>query len=301
VIDKYVDFIIGLKIKQVNMKIDLHVHSTYSDGLLDPHELLELAEQKSIDYLAITDHDTLDGYNRIFPDINDYSVKLIPGVEISSNYKGKDVHILAYNFDVNNSKFIDLLKTIQKGRQQRAKKILELLWEFGVIINYCDVEQLAGEKGLVGRPHIAQAMINGGYVRNKQEAFDKYIGDNGPAYYAKPAPSPKKIIKAVKSAGGLSVVAHPYIIGNDKIVFDLIKFGIQGIEVYYGKNNPDVTKYYESIACEFDLIRTGGSDFHGGVYDEELFGSVDIPDFVFDELEYGINTKQVLTHGTRIR
>ncbi|MBN1326329.1 MAG: PHP domain-containing protein [Candidatus Cloacimonetes bacterium] len=273
-------------------KTDLHVHTNYSDGLLSVKELLSLAQERDIGTLAITDHDTIDGFLEASGIASQYGIKLIPGVEISSLYKGRDIHILAYNYDPCDKKVLNLLQSIQKGRFLRAKKILTKLLEYDIKIDFNEVRKLTGKNDLIGRPHIARVMVEQGFVHCKEEAFDYYIGDRAPAYAAKPAPSPKKVIKTIKKAGGLAVLAHPHIIKNDEIVMEMIEMGIQGLEVYYAKVDRDTVNHYEQIACECNLLRTGGTDFHGGDLDHELFGNYEIPDFVLEELESRVNCQR---------
>ena len=270
-------------------KIDLHIHTKFSDGLLSSKEILKLAQERKLDVISITDHDTLDGYKIASKIVGDYNLQLIPGVEISSNYHGKEVHILAYNFDPDNKKLLELLKYIQRGRFLRAKKMVDKLQEMGINIDLNEVRKLTGEKDLIGRPHIARAMVKAGYCVDKQEAFNNFINDNGPAYFAKPTPSPKKIIKTIKKAGGISVLAHPYTLKSDAIIYDLVEMGLQGMEVYYAKTDLDIIAHYERIACEYNLIRTGGSDFHGDEFDIEIFGVFTAPELVMEEIENRMN------------
>lgn len=274
-------------------KVDLHIHTNFSDGLFSPSQIVDLALSRNLEVISITDHDTLEGSRRAIEYAAEREIRLIPAVEISSYYQGKDVHILAYDVDVKDERLNLLLKSIEKGRYLRAIKMLKKLQYYGFNLDLDMITAMTGESGIIGRPHIAQAMVQQGYVASKQEAFNNFIGDNAPAYVAKPAPNPKKTVRAIKKAGGVPVLAHPYTLNNDNIVYDLICLGIMGLEVYYAKNGYEMTSHYERIACDYDLIRTGGSDFHGDNYDLELFGNIDIPDFVVEELDGRINTQQL--------
>lgn len=267
-------------------KVDLHIHTNFSDGLMTPKQVLELAKERDFALLSITDHDTLDGYREALKIIQNYDFELIPGVEVSSHYKEKDIHILAYNIDPENKKLNLLLDQIHGGRLLRAKKIIARLAELDLLISLDKVKSLAGEKGLIGRPHIARAIVEAGYCKSTMEVFDNYIGDGCPAFVAKPAPSVKKVIKTIKKAGGISVIAHPYIINDDTIVDDIIKMGINGLEVYCAKSDLNNIKHYEDIAIENNLLRTGGSDFHGDEYEKRFLGKVEIPDFVLKALKF---------------
>jgi len=267
-------------------KVDLHIHTNFSDGLMSPKQILELAKENDFALLSITDHDTLDGYREAKKIIHEYDFEMIPGVEVSSHYKDKDIHILGYNVDAENKKLNQLLDQIHEGRETRAKKIISKLAELDLLISLDKVKDLAGEKGLIGRPHIARALVEAGYCKNTIEVFDNYIGDGCPAFVAKPAPSVKKVIKAIKKAGGVSVIAHPYIIQDDFIVEDIIKMGVNGLEVYCAKSDLNNIRHYEEIALEHNLLRTGGSDFHGDEYEKRFFGKIEIPDFVLKALKF---------------
>ncbi len=267
-------------------KIDLHVHTKFSDGLMSPKEVLDLAKENDVAVLSITDHDTLDGYRNALKYIDDYDITLIPGVEVSSSYKGKDVHILGYNIDPENRKLNILLEQIFIGRFTRAEKIIDKLNEMGIIISMEIVHELAGEKGLIGRPHIARAVVDAGYCSSTIEVFDRFIGDGCPAYFAKPSPVPKKVIKAIRKAGGISIIAHPYTINDDSIVYEIIGMGLDGLEVYCVKTGEDNIRNYERIAREKNLLATGGSDFHGDDYEKRFFGKAEISRSVLKALKF---------------
>lgn len=269
--------------------IDLHIHTNCSDGIYSTKEVLDLVAEKELDVIALADHDTLDGYNQAMQIIDDYELSLISAVEISTNYKGYDIHLLAYDVDPKNKKLLSLLLSIQHGRFIRAKKIIKKLEEFDIFIDFKDVRKLTGSRDIIGRPHIARAVLEAGYCAHKQEVFDKYISNDAPAYVAKPTPSPKKVIKTIKKAGGVAVLAHPFTIRNDLIIEELIQMGLMGLEVYYAKASQETVEHYETMACDHNLIRTGGTDFHGDDYDLELLGQYNVPEFVLEELQGRIN------------
>ncbi|MBC8384780.1 MAG: PHP domain-containing protein [Candidatus Cloacimonetes bacterium] len=270
-------------------KIDLHIHTNGSDGLYSAQEVLELAHHNKYNVISITDHDTLDGYNEALKYIGDYDIELIPGVEISCIHNNQDVHMLAYNFDPKDEKLGSLLNSIHQGRFVRAKKILQKLQNMGIDLPFEKIEELAGENGLIGRPHIARALIEMKYCNTIKEVFDIYLGEKCPAYEPKPAPSTKKAIKMVKKAGGVTVLAHPFTLGNDALIYELINIGIDGIEVFYTKHSDEKVDFYNEIALKNNLIRTGGSDFHGDGFDLQNFGFYSAPEFVYDELMNGKN------------
>ncbi len=270
-------------------KIDLHIHTDCSDGVYSPLQILEFARKNFYDVISITDHDTLDGYFIAREKMKDYNFDLIPGVEISTLHNDNDVHILAYNFDPENRELIDLLQFIHKGRFVRAKKILKKLKFMGINIDFERIREIAGKNDLIGRPHIAKALIETKHCSNMKEVFEIYLGEDCPAFVPKPAPKVKKVIKLIKKIGGISVLAHPYTLNDDRIIFDLIEMGLDGIEVFYSKHNENRIDYYNEIAQKNNLIRTGGSDFHGeNSYDN--FGDYYAPEFVYDEIMKSIKT-----------
>jgi len=266
-------------------KIDLHVHTNFSDGLLTPRQVLEMAKENNVQIMAITDHDTFAGYEEIKDIAKDYDVELIPGVEISTTHENVDVHILAYYPDLNDKALNEELSKIQQGRFSRAKKILAKLSELGMELSLENIINLAGKNNLIGRPHIARAMVEAGFVENKNEAFDRFLGEGAKAFAPKPSPSAKRMIELIKAAGGVAVLAHPQTLGSDKLINDIIEMGIDGLEVFYGKSTYFTTTRLDEIALQNGLIRTGGTDFHGDGYDEEVFKAFKAPKSVMLELK----------------
>jgi predicted metal-dependent phosphoesterase TrpH len=246
---------------------------------------LDLAEKNKIEILAITDHDTFAGYEEAREMAADYQIELLPGIEISTTYKDTDVHILAYFVDVNNQVLNQELEKIQQGRYRRAEKIVKKLAEFGINLSLEKIIKLAGKNDLIGRPHIARAMVEAGFVANKNEAFDIYLADGGKAYYPKPSPDPARIIQLIKAAGGVSVLAHPQTLGDDALIYDIIAMGIDGLEVFYAKSSYETTMHLDGMALKNGLIRTGGTDFHGDSFDEEIFQVFEAPESVVAELK----------------
>ena len=243
-------------------KIDLHMHTYYSDGQHSPEELIIKVKEAGIDTMAITDHDTVDGISEAIEAGRKYGVEVIPGLEISSDIKDREVHLLAYFFNPANKELEDYLKFFRAERIKRAIIIIEKLKELGLVIELDDVMELA-RNSAVGRPHIAKALLKKGLVSNYFEAFSKYIGNGGPAYERKVHVSPRSAFKIIGDAGGLSFIAHP---GHlpDAIMVELIEAGLDGIEVVHPSHLPHQVKHYRGIVNEFFLLESGGSDFHGG-------------------------------------
>ena len=267
-------------------KIDLHIHTECSDGLFSVEEVLNLAEKHLYDEIAITDHDTVDGYKKALEIMKakSYRFKLIPGVEISCTLKNQDIHMLAYYFDASDERLLSLLNSIQNGRFVRAQQILSKLENMGIKINFKRVQEIAGKNGLIGRPHIARALIEIGCCSSIREVFEIYLGENCPANVPKPVPSAKRIIKSIHRAGGLAILAHPFTLDDQSVIYDLINSGMDGMEVFYTKHSEDKIEYYNEIALKNNLVRTGGSDFHGDGLDLVNFGYYSAPEFVSDEL-----------------
>jgi 3',5'-nucleoside bisphosphate phosphatase len=266
-------------------KLDLHLHTSYSDGVFSPRELLEILQQYNYQLISITDHDTIEGSLEAIKIAPHYDIQVLPGVEISSLCWDRDVHILAYGFDIHDKAFRAFLHNIEKGRLIRAKKIVKLLAKQGLKIDFHGVINLTGKLNLVGRPHIARALIDAGHCRDTKEVFDKYIGEGKSCYIAKPAPDSETVIEAIKRAGGVSVLAHPYVYRDDDLVRQIIKNGVQGLEVFYSRHTDDETERYKKMADDNGLIKTGGSDFHGYDSDLNFFGFYSAPESVRQELK----------------
>lgn len=243
-------------------KIDLHTHTYYSDGQHSPEELIIKAKESDIDIISITDHDTVDGITEAIEAGKKYGIEVIPGLEISSDIRDREVHLLAYFFDPLNKELEEYLKFFRAERIKRAARIIEKLDALGLPIKLEDVMEIA-RNSAVGRPHIAKVMLKSGHVSNYFEAFSKYIGNGCPAYERKVHVSPRSAFKIISDAGGLSFIAHP---GNlpDAIMIELIEAGLDGIEVVHPSHLPHQIKHYRGIVNEYFLLESGGSDFHGG-------------------------------------
>lgn len=251
----------------MNRFIDLHTHSIASDGSMSPAELVRHAKEKGLAAIALTDHDTVDGVKEALDEGEDIGIEVIPGIEISVDYK-PEMHILGYFF--NKIKYTDIRNEIEpaiQGREIRNRKIINKLNTLGIDITEEEVKKVAlGD--ITGRPHIAKVLASKGYVRNIDEAFDKYLCRDGLAYFKRFELKPLDGIMAIRNAGGIPVIAHPIFLRKnfsemDKLLCELKEYGLAGIEAYYSENSNEDTGNMLRLAIKHDLLVTGGSDFHG--------------------------------------
>ncbi|MBN2017036.1 MAG: PHP domain-containing protein [Candidatus Cloacimonetes bacterium] len=264
-------------------KIDLHIHSNFSDGTKHPRDIIKETKEQGFDVISITDHDTLDGYQVGKRFARRMNIELVPGVEISSYFQSFDVHILAYFVDVHNRQLVNMLKYLQKGRILRAQKILDKLDEYGIRLKLKDVFEHVENKKVVGRPHIATAMAEKEYT-TYEEAFWHYIGNDRPAYVRKPTFPPEEVIKIIKEAGGIAILAHPGVIKNDFIIADLVDFGLDGLEVFYPLHSQYQRQNYIELAERYGLLMTGGSDYHGFARKNEEYGQALLKENYFNQI-----------------
>lgn len=266
-------------------KVDLHVHTTASDGQYAPADVVRLALERGIRVLAITDHDTVAGVPEALAAASGTPLEVIPGVEMSTETHHGEVHILGYYVDIEEARFLALLDRLRDARRVRAQHMVERLAKLGVHVPWQRVADLVGA-GAYGRPHIARILVELGYVPNTHDAFAQYIGYHGPAYVARYKLTPAEAIHAIARAGGVPVLAHPWGIEDlGGVVADLVAEGLAGIEVYYRGYTPEMMQELVNLARKHGLAATGGSDFHGAqiVAGVEL-GSVDVPLWAVEEL-----------------
>lgn len=256
-------------------RIDLHVHTTASDGQLSPAEVVHLALQIGLAAIAITDHDTTEGVTEALETASGTSLRLIPGVEISADFPGTEVHILGYYLDHKHPDLVRKLTFSRDSRLDRAQRMVRKLAQMGIALDWGRVQQIAGD-GAVGRPHIARALLERGYVASTGEAFARYIGRNGPAYTDRRKMSPGEAVETILAAGGLPVLAHPLQITS--LIPELTGLGLAGVEVYYPGYGPEEVDLLLNLAAKHGLVATGGSDFHGGdVLPANGLGGVPVP------------------------
>jgi predicted metal-dependent phosphoesterase TrpH len=264
-------------------KADLHVHTTASDGLLSPEEVVKWAAHKKLSAIAITDHDTIKGIQQAALISNQYNVEVIPGIEFSSEHMDEEIHILGYYFDYNKDWLKVKLDEMYQSRYNRAIKMIDKLKEIDIHITLEQVKGIA-ENGTIGRPHIARAMQENGYIENMKEAFNKYIGKGGPAYVERYRICAQEAIDIIKQLGGVPVLAHPGLINKKDCIEEIIDMGIEGIEVYHTKHDAKIIKYALKLAAERKLLITGGSDCHGVfLHNEPILGNVWV-DYKYVEL-----------------
>lgn len=243
--------------------VDLHIHTIFSDGLFTPEEVVARATQLGFSAVAITDHDSVDGIDRAIRAVRGKGIEIVPGAELSCDVNGNDVHILGYYFNHHRPALQDFFVRVRQSRLERAEKMVQKLAEMGVKVSFARVRELAGV-GAVGRPHLAQAMVEAGVVANLSEAFERYIGYHAPAYIPKMRLTPAQAVGFIHENGGLAVVAHPATYGNDDLLYQVIAAGVDGIEVWHPEHNERMVAHYLEVATKNRLLVTGGSDCHGG-------------------------------------
>jgi predicted metal-dependent phosphoesterase TrpH len=260
-------------------RADLHTHSTYSDGRLAPTELVERAVNRGLEVLALTDHDCTDGIAEAMKAAQKHPRLLfIPGVELSTDVPHEEVHVLGYFLDWQNRRFQARLDRLRRSRLERGQKMLAKLKRLGIEVSWHRVQELAGD-GAVGRPHIALAMMEAGHISSLEEAFDRYIGRNGPAYVEREKITPAEAVQLLTDASALPVLAHPRDLQSlDSLLLELKEAGIIGMEVYYQDYDQQAIERLLAIARQHDLLPLGGSDFHGigGAHERDL-GDIPLP------------------------
>ncbi len=263
--------------------IDLHIHTTASDGTTPPHKILSLAQELNLGAIAITDHDTLDGVKEALRSGIPPSLDFLTGIEISATPPPPfrcpgSFHILGYGIRPDDPLLNQILFQLQDGRRNRNPRIIERLNSLGMDLSLEEVRQLAGD-GLLGRPHIARLMVKKGFASSIDDAFDRYLGKGKPGYVDKFRIDTSQAISLITGAGGLPVLAHPYLLklANEKETEDLLilmkSMGLRGVEVFYPDHSKDYTAWLLSLAQKLDLLITGGTDYHGSLKPEILLGS----------------------------
>lgn len=267
------------------MIIDLHLHTRASDGAFTPSELLQLVAKEGIDVASITDHDSVSGIEEALEAGLEVGVEVIPGVELSAETQEKPLHFLGYFIEYNNPNLLSHLENLRKLRIERAEKMIKKLRNFRIELDLSEAMAQAGN-GSLGRPHLAKIMIEKGYVKDYDEAFDKYIGDEAPCFVHKYFYTPEDVIQIIKEAKGIPVLAHPGTSHAEDKIPSYVKLGLKGLEVYYPLHTQSQIKRLTEIAHTFDLIITGGSDYHRPDYTKNILGASTTPPQELERLKY---------------
>ena len=260
-------------------KVDLHIHSTASDGRLSPSEIVRKSAELGLTVVAIADHDSVNGMAEALKAAKAYpGLKVIPAVEINTDVPHGEAHILGYFIDFTDRELNTTLEQLRDSRRLRAQKMIAKLAKLGIHINWGRVQEIAGA-GTIGRPHLAQAMLEKGYIASIKEAFTKYIGKDGPAYVEREKITPVGAVELILRASGLPVLGHPFTINDpETMIIELKRAGLVGIEAYYKDYNSDQVSELVDLAGRYNLITTGGTDYHGlDDTDEVMIGGADVP------------------------
>ncbi|MCS7048987.1 MAG: PHP domain-containing protein [Verrucomicrobiae bacterium] len=267
-------------------RADLHLHTCYSDGLYTPVELVSAACRLGLAVIAVTDHDTLDGLEPVCRAAEGTAVRVLPGVEITAEVGGREIHLLGYFFG-DGWRAGPLWAAMEQARQrrvERARRFVEQLNRLGIELTMAEVEACAGP-GTIGRLHVAQALVRRGAVKSVDEAFQRFLRRGQPAYVERERMPVGEAIRLVRGAGGVAVLAHPGLNGVDGAIAVMREMGLAGLEVWHTKHTRAQAEHYRALAEQLGLVATGGSDCHGAVGGGPLIGSVTVPAQVVEELE----------------
>ncbi|MCH8566641.1 MAG: PHP domain-containing protein [Balneolales bacterium] len=262
----------GNKIK----KADLHIHTTASDGRASPEEIVERAYAEGLSAISITDHDTYAAYKKARIRAADLGLYILPGMEITCDYNGRECHLLAYGFDTSSAEMIKLVQAQKLRRKKRAIKMISNLNKLGYDITLDEVMAECGSMN-ISRNHLASVLVSKGYIAHKKMVFSKYLGDQGKAYYKTDYMGVDEIVSIIRDNGGVTLLAHPGLYFVDDDIKAMLKSGIDGFECIHPSHNYPLQKKYLQICEENKLLKSGGSDFHGRSTDEfTLFGTVSV-------------------------
>ena len=256
--------------------IDLHVHSTFSDGLLTPEQIINLAHRRDLKAISITDHDEILGYDAAHTLGKTLGLQVIPGIEVSTLFHATDVHILGYFLDPHNPAIRSYIQIFKQRRVERASEIVQRLGKIGIHIPF-ELVRMKARNGSMGRPHIADVLVEEGIVFSFQEAFQKYLGDDKPAYVPKVKIEPQDALQMIHNASGLAFVAHPCVGISDTLILQLIDLGLDGIETMHPKHSLADIQHYQELCRRHDLLESGGSDCHGARQGEAMLGCGMVP------------------------
>ncbi|RKY29624.1 MAG: phosphatase [Candidatus Omnitrophota bacterium] len=263
---------------------DLHMHTFFSDGTHTPEELVRESREAGLYSISIADHDTVEAIEPALAEAKKFGIEFLPGIELSVEYKGQEVHILGYLFDYKNKELQQRLTILQQNRRERVHKMVAKLRSIGVDLPIDSVFDIS-KNATVGRLHVARAMVKEGLVSEVAVAFDKYIGEKAPAYVCNFRFTPEDAVRLIKQLGGIPIIAHPYTLNNDQLIPELVSHGIMGLEAYYPQHSSHLTQRYLELAKQYNLLVTGGSDCHGAAKPDVKIGSVKIPYELVEKLK----------------
>lgn len=259
------------------MSVELHCHTTASDGTLTPEELIALAVRRGLEAIAITDHDTTAAFQPATAAAAPYRLEVIPAIEINAEVGGLDVHVLGYYLDPSHAGLQQALTGLQEARVRRAHEMVELLASLGAPLEYERVQHFAAGDS-VGRPHVARALVEAGHVKDLPDAFERYLATGKPGYVPRRNLGPAEAIRLIREAGGVAVLAHPGLIGDETMTERLVPAGLQGLEVHYPQHPPLLREHYAALAARLGLVVTGGSDYHGPEHRHNVeLGGISLP------------------------
>ena len=255
---------------------DLHLHTTFSDGTDSPARVVELARTAGLSAIAITDHDNTEAIPIAEPIAARHGIELIPGIEMSASTDDCEVHMLGFLFDLGHPGLVQHLKEQQARRIERVHEMVRRLAQVGARIEAEEVFRLAGE-GTVGRPHVARVLLAHGYINSLPEAFAKYIGPDNPGFVPGSPLSPAHVIRVLRDAGGIPVLAHPVYLNRDELIEAFVQDGLVGLEALHSGHTQELVRRYEALADRLKLLKTGGSDYHGESREGLPVGAVKVP------------------------
>lgn len=265
--------------------IDLHLHTTASDGLLQPADLVDMAWRAGIRTMSVTDHDTVAAVSRVAALARDAGIAFVPGIEITAVYERRDVHMLGYFIDPENSAFGEFLKRQRADRVRRLGEIVDRLADIGRPINREKVLATNDAGGSLGRPLVAKALVKAGHATDIRQAFDDLIGEGKPAFVPRVGPDPSEVVGIIARAGGVCSLAHPGLLKRDDLIPGMVEAGLTALEAFHSEHDDETTGHYLSLAERYGILVSGGSDYHGEpVRRKAAFGTVGLPLEHFERL-----------------
>jgi len=255
----------GRKVAKKNSgRADLHLHTRHSDGIHTPREVLRLAAQAGLAAVAITDHDTVAGIAPARRAAATLGIELVPAVEVGVAYQGEDIHVLGYFIDPEDEALLRLLRGLRRNRRDRLREMVRRLRLLGFPLTVAEVAAQTHRGAPLGRPHVAAALAQAGWIESYNDAFRFYIGHDGPAYLPNQTPPPEDVARVLREAGGVPVLAHPAAYNSPSVLERFVAAGVRGLEVFHPRQNPKETAWLRASARRLGLLQTGGSDYHGG-------------------------------------